>query len=84
MLSFLFFRSMEPPNIGHSQAPLAPPWSQGLKLQNQAAASPFDYVKAGAAVCRDKLNQCFVSHTFIKICIFLGGGQSSSSRLDPD
>jgi len=40
---------MEPPNIGHSQAPIGPPWGQGLKLQPQAAASPFDYVKAGAA-----------------------------------
>lgn len=37
---------MEPPNAGHSQGP---PWSQGLKLHSQAAASPFDYVKAGAA-----------------------------------
>lgn len=35
--------------MGHSQAPQGPPWSQGLKLHSQAAASPFDYVKAGAA-----------------------------------
>ena len=41
---------MEPPNTSHSGK--HPPWGQGLKLQTQgaAAASPFDYVKAGAAV----------------------------------
>ena len=47
----IIFQIMEPPNTGHSQAPQGPPWSQGLKLQTQATASPFDYVKAGAKVC---------------------------------
>ena len=48
---------MEPPNMGHSQAPQGPPWSKGLNLHTQTAASPFDYVKAGAAVSRTSCDQ---------------------------
>ena len=51
--------------MGHSQAPQGPPWSQGLKLHSQAAASPFDYVKAGAAVSRN-----FTSWGFLIFNIF--------------